>query len=626
MYSSASKLRSGALAGLILAACGQEPPRPTSALIITLDTTRADALSCQGAPPGVTPHLDALAARATRYTQARTVAPLTLPAHASMLTGLYPPRHGLRDNAISPLPASAYTLAEAAAAGGLETAAFVAAAVLDPAWGLAQGFDHYGSVSVGAGTDGAGVHMAERPAQEVVRDAVAWMEGRTRPFLLWVHLFDPHAPYEPPPGFEDQDSPYLGEVAATDHALGILLAALARTGRAADTLVVVAADHGEDLGQHGEPTHSVLTYDTTIRIPLIILDPGQGPDGGDGDGGDGGGDGSGGAVEEGPVSIVDIYPTVLEALDLPPSKDGLAVDGVSLFRRPPPAGRGVYFESYAGYLGYGWAPLSGWANAAGQYLHGPTAEFFVSRRGGAGPAAGGAIARQKRNRLGEQGAEAARARAAIEEVASGPALEPDPVDDLAAGASADPELIAAVRGLGYLGAGAGADEAASLPHPLAETGRADPRARLEQLAAFYDAALLAGTGQRPRAIELLTDLVRASPTQTHAAAILAQFLQAEGRAQEALPILRRALANGIERPSLHQRLALCLEACGDLQTARVHLERAAALRPGDARTEAGLARLVAAINSGPTAAPPTPTPPAPESSGKQPAGSGGEAP
>ena len=302
------------------------------------------------------------------------------------------------------------------------------------------------------------------------------------------------------------------------------------------------------------------------------------------------------------------------------------MDGVSLFRRPPPAGRGVYFESYAGYLGYGWAPLSGWANAAGQYLHGPTAEFFVSRRGGAGPAAGGAIARQKRNRLGEQGAEAARARAAIEEVASGPALEPDPVDDLAAGASADPELIAAVRGLGYLGAGAGADEAASLPHPLAETGRADPRARLEQLAAFYDAALLAGTGQRPRAIELLTDLVRASPTQTHAAAILAQFLQAEGRAQEALPILRRALANGIERPSLHQRLALCLEACGDLQTARVHLERAAALRPGDARTEAGLARLVAAINSGPTAAPPTPTPPAPESSGKQPAGSGGEAP
>ena len=577
-----SRFRATATALAVIAgsaACTRPAPRPTSVLVITLDTTRADALSCQGAPQGLTPHLDALAARATRYTEARTVAPLTLPAHASLFTGLYPPRHGLRDNALAPLPASAHTLAEAASAAGFDTAAFVAAAVLDPAWGLDQGFAHYSSVPVAKPATGDGVHMAERPAQEVVGEAAAWLEGRSDPFLLWVHLFDPHAPYEPPPRFADRASPYLGEVAATDHAVGILLAALERTGLAGETMIVVAADHGEDLGQHGEPTHSILTYDTVMRIPLMILDPGLSSS-----------EGSSPAVEEGLVSIVDIYPTVMDALDLRLPADAPPLDGLSLFRRPPPEERGVYFESYAGYLGFGWAPLSGWASTAGQYLHGPQPEFFDRVSGGA------TVPRQRRNRLEARSQAVAQARSAIEDLAALPALASGLGSESAGEvARADPELLAAVRGLGYLGAGDGA--ATGLPHPLARTGLGDPRHSLDQLATFYEAALMAGEGRRDEAIERLAALVAEHPGQTHGAEILAQFLQAEGRAAEAVPVLRRALEEGHGRSSLSLRLGLCLEDCGELAAAREQVERAAALRPTDPRLLREVTRLRALAGS-----------------------------
>ena len=552
-----------ALGLTLFAACAPNPPRPTSTLIITLDTTRADALSCQGAPAGVTPHLDALAARSVRYARARTVAPLTLPAHASLMTGLYPPRHGLRDNALLPLPAAAETLAEAARAAGLETAAFVAAAVLDPAWGLDQGFETYSSVPIGGARTGAvqdDIHMAERPATEVVSEAVAWLEECTGPFLLWVHFFDPHAPYEPPERFADRPNAYLGEVAAMDHAVGILLAALDRTGFADQTLVVVVADHGEDLGEHGEATHSVLVYDTTIRVPLLVLDPsGHGA----------------GTVNRALVSIVDIFPTVIEALDLDRTAGDL--DGVSLFRRAPPEGRGVYFESYAGWSSYGWAPLSGWASGAGQYIHGPGAEYFEQASQGRG-------LRQIYNRAAAHPQAVARARAAIEDVASRPALAREPITPT----GTDPELLDAVRALGYVGLG---DAAATAPHPLSDTGLPDPRAGLDELATFYRAANLANEGRRGEAITILAEMVDVRPAQTFAAEFLAQFLQAEGRSAEAVPVLRRALDAGVERPSLHHRLALCLEQIGELDLARAHLERAAALCPGDPRTEADLARL-----------------------------------
>ncbi|RKY18760.1 MAG: hypothetical protein DRQ55_12525, partial [Planctomycetota bacterium] len=203
-----------------------------SGLLITLDTTNPGALGCYGGAQGLSPALDALARESVVYDYAHSVAPLTLPAHASMLTGLYPLRHGVRDNGHTPLPAAAATLAEFAAEAGLQTAAFVAAAVMDAPYGLDQGFDVYRTPR--AGSAQVGGSPGSRPGAEISADAVRWLRERdtSRPFFLWVHYFEPHAPYEPAPRFLDRvaGDAYLGEVAAMDDAVGALLSVLRGEG------------------------------------------------------------------------------------------------------------------------------------------------------------------------------------------------------------------------------------------------------------------------------------------------------------------------------------------------------------------------------------------------------------
>ena len=350
------------LVALAAIGCSADPPAApsekaaskTSILLVTLDTTRADALGCLGGRPGVTPRLDALAREGVLYTQARTTAPVTLPAHASMFTGLYPIRHGARDNGRTPLPPEATTLAELAREAGLETAAFVAAAVLDDAWGLDQGFETY--VDPTRPHDGSVSAMyVERSAEEVVGDALRWLRERDagRPFLLWVHLFDPHAPYVPPPAFARQagGDPYLGEVARADAGVGALLDELARQDLDDETLVVVVSDHGEGLGDHGEVTHGSLAYDTTLRVPLIVRHP----------------DGRrAGTRSDEAASVVDVLPTVAAALGL---EAPAGIDGVDLGEPLDGAERGIFFETSYGFLHYGWSPISGWLEGGLKYVH-----------------------------------------------------------------------------------------------------------------------------------------------------------------------------------------------------------------------------------------------------------------
>src|SRR6185503_9303787 len=261
--------RAIALGVLVLAAgCGQEERR--SALLVTLDTTRADALSCYGNREPTTPVLDSLAKDGVAFDAAHTVMALTLPAHTSMLTGLAPLRHGLRDNGVAALPEAAQTIAARAHAAGIDTAAFVSSVVLDDDFGLDQGFDVY-SVPVRRGaTERA--HGAERPARATIDAALAWLAGRdsARPFFLWVHLYDPHHPYTPSAPFAERfSSPYLGEVAAMDHELGRLFDDLRARGLLERTFVLALADHGEAFGEHGELTHGTYCYETTLHVPLI---------------------------------------------------------------------------------------------------------------------------------------------------------------------------------------------------------------------------------------------------------------------------------------------------------------------------------------------------------------------
>lgn len=291
---------SGALLACLLGCAPAE--RVERVVLVTIDTLRIDHVGCYGARGPRTPSLDALAAAGTRFETVVSPAPLTLPAHTTLFTGLEPPRHGVRGNARSSLDAALPTLAERFQQAGFATAAFVGAAVLARSQGLARGFDVYDDAMSSRRAANAGSYL-ERSADAVVDAALAWLETAPPRFLLWVHFFDPHALYRPPPGFRAAfpGNPYAGEVAFADAQLGRLLEAVAARFPASGTLVVATSDHGESLGQHDELTHSKTLYDATQRVPLVLAGPGVAV----------------GRVVEGPVGLVDVAPTLLALAGLP---------------------------------------------------------------------------------------------------------------------------------------------------------------------------------------------------------------------------------------------------------------------------------------------------------------------
>ena len=352
------------LPGLLACSSGT-PGRPSaSAILITLDTTRADAIGAlaragaEGASP--TPVMDRIAEESIVFTFAHTVSPQTQPSHASMLTGLYPPGHRLRVNGLRPLSPSYVTLAELARDAGLRTAAFIAAPVLASTTGLAQGFEVYDEpeFELVAGPE----RVNGRRASEVVSRAIDWIESveESQPFFLWVHLFDPHFPYDAPAEGRDPSlSSYLQEVAYVDQQLGRLVGALERRALLDRCSLTVIADHGESLGAHGEDTHGILVYEEVLRVPFLLRLPG----------------GVGAQWRSDPVSVVDVHPTLAGLLGLSPSR---VVDGIDLLGQSGP-GRGIYFESLAGYLDYGWSPIHGWLNSEGKYLHSSAPELYDVR-------------------------------------------------------------------------------------------------------------------------------------------------------------------------------------------------------------------------------------------------------
>ena len=245
-----------------------------SVLLVTIDTLRADRVGVYGLPDAATPTLDGLAASGVLFEQAIAAAPLTLPSHASILTGQYPPTHGVRHNAIFRLGGEAETVAERFQASGVDTGAVIGAAVLDPAFGLDQGFDVYDAKLPQERSAAAG--FFERSAQGVTDAALSWLRRTDGRFFLWVHYYDVHGSYHPPEPFKTRFAkrPYDGEVAYVDQELGRLLQGLEQSGRRSNTLVAVTADHGEGLGEHGEAYHSYLIYDSVLHVPLLLSGPG----------------------------------------------------------------------------------------------------------------------------------------------------------------------------------------------------------------------------------------------------------------------------------------------------------------------------------------------------------------
>jgi arylsulfatase A-like enzyme/Flp pilus assembly protein TadD len=345
-------------------------------LLITLDTTRADHLGCYGHPRVKTPHLDQLAQEGVRFDQCVSSAPITLPSHASILTGTEPYVHGIRANSAVPLADGNETLAETLKKHGFRTGAQVAAYVLHEKWGLSQGFDDYKSVEVPYGDEpvpdeGGGVAaitrreiFAERRGDAVREDAVRWLKDhQSERFFLWVHFFDPHRPYDPPEPFRSAYSePYEGEVAFMDAQVGELLDALESLGLNRDTLVVAVGDHGEGLGEHDEPSHLLFVYDTTVRVPLIMHCPDLLP---------------AGRVVDSQVRTIDIVPTVLDVLGLPPKAD---TQGVSLMPLIRGDGQGAdldgYSETFVPFFVFGYSPARAFRRGGWKYIHVPQPELY----------------------------------------------------------------------------------------------------------------------------------------------------------------------------------------------------------------------------------------------------------
>ena len=295
---------------------GARPARDLNVLLISIDTLRADHLGCYGHPVIRTPNIDRIAAEGTLFEQCTTPAPITLPAHTSLMTGTYPFTHGVRDNARFHVHEDNVTLAEVLRDAGYVTGAQIAAYVLNREFGLDQGFDTYEDVETARRTRLAATDPAasERKAEVVCDGACGWLREHVGDrFFLFVHFFDPHSAYDPPGRFAAQyKNRYLGEIGYVDEQIGRLLGVLDELDLTRRTLLILTADHGEGLGEHGEDTHAHYVYDATLSVPLIFRCAGLVP---------------AGRRVGAQVRLVDVAPTVPAMLGLPPLRDA---DGASL--------------------------------------------------------------------------------------------------------------------------------------------------------------------------------------------------------------------------------------------------------------------------------------------------------
>lgn len=347
----------------------KERPRP-NVLLITIDTLRADRLGAYGYSLARTPNLDALADQGTLFEEALSSAPITLPAHTTILSGLLPPSHGVRDNGAYAVPESVDMAAEMLGESGYQTQAFVSAVVLAKRYNIQQGFEHYDD-SLWSEEDPKLFMIRERQAPETIDKVLDWFKrwhqadaASRKPFFTWVHLFDPHEPHMAPSGLtQTAATPYDAEIAFADQHLGRLFSALRAAGELDKTLIIVTADHGESLGEHGEKTHAVFVYRATTHVPLILRFPARFP--------------AARRVKT-PVHHIDILPTILATLGLP-ARD---LPGRDLRQNPldGPADRPLYSESLLAEVGFGMAPLHAVREDRYTYIRAPRPELYDLRQ------------------------------------------------------------------------------------------------------------------------------------------------------------------------------------------------------------------------------------------------------
>jgi arylsulfatase A-like enzyme/Flp pilus assembly protein TadD len=512
-----------ALLAAIATGCSTDP-RPRNVVLVTLDTVRADRLGSYGRAGADTPWLDALAARGMRVERAYAPVPITLPSHVTILTGLLPPRTGIRDNGDLSLATGVTTLAERLSAGGFFTAAAVGGFPVASRFPVSRGFarfdDRFADPRNPAGL--------ERDAGEVVRAALGAASGRgARPLFLWVHLFDAHDPYEPAEPWRSRhaNDPYQGEIARVDAALADLEAGLRPIVGAEPVLWVVVADHGEGLGEHGEDTHGFFLYEPTVRVPFLMAGPGV----------------PRGTTVPGPRGIVDVVPTILDRLGL---EIPAGLDGEPL--RDGPTERSLYVETLLPLRHYGWSPLRAAVSGRTKYIAAPRPELYDVVDD----------PRESQNRIHESTDDASTLAAWI-----------DAIDRSTGGAPAttpDPRLAS----LGYVASGARAEAGSAL---------ADPKDRLATYRDFQRAAKLLEQGRGNEALAVV-DRLLATEDAPGVRLQRARALRMTGRLAESAEELGRLGAF----PGAALERARIAAAVGDGGTALREADRHLAEAPGDA--------------------------------------------
>ncbi|HWW88109.1 MAG TPA: sulfatase-like hydrolase/transferase [Vicinamibacterales bacterium] len=443
-----------AAAGLIAACTGQRPapspaPRPSHVLFITIDTLRPDHLGCYGNQNVATPNIDRLASEGVIVDQAVAQVPLTRPSHASLFTGLYPSQHGIRDNISRPLARDVLTLAEAFKKAGFRTAGFISSIVLSAQSGLGRGFDEFSDrfdLGADAADEGRFLDILEKRGDVATTEAIAWIEAHLEDrTFVWVHLYDPHAPYEPPEPYASRyvDRPYDGEVAWTDELIGRLDAALARSKIRDQTLTVLTSDHGESLGEHGESVHGFFLYQATLKVPLIVRGPGMT---------------GGGHIRE-LVRSIDVFPTVLDlaGVQTPPSityprsghsfanaMTGHAADDELSFA-----------ESLTPRIHYGWSDLRSVTDGRWKYILAPRPELYdlASDPG------------EVKNLVDSEPSRARALRTALSRH-----LSAETAPSSTVGQGVPPELVQKLGALGYVGVGGALDKASVDADPKDKVG------------------------------------------------------------------------------------------------------------------------------------------------------------
>jgi choline-sulfatase len=527
------------------------PGRPVlgrvNVVLVTIDTLRADRVG-----PALTPAIEALAHRGVTFTNARSSVPLTLPAHASILTGLLPPGHGVRLNGVHRLREDTPTLGRVLQSAGYRTGAFVGAYVLDSRFGLDGGFDTYDD-EIPKGENATGSLEAERRGDVVAARAAAWLRSLPddgRPFFLWMHVYDPHAPYTPPAEWlaRAHGQAYDGEVAYADAQLGALLDALQATGRGERTLTIVVGDHGESLGEHGEAAHGMLLYEAALRVPLVLAAAGLPA-----------------ATRDAPVSVVDVFPTVLGLLGLgvPATQDGrdlFAADGGT-------ASNEVYAETRYPEAA-GCSPLRALVDRRWKYIGGPARpELYDLVQD----------PQEKHDVAAEHSAivDAMGSRAAALAARTATGVETAP----------SAEVVERLRTLGYV---AGAPS----PRPAGDAAPS-PVTMVREWSRFQDALGDLHGGQAERATVTLAALVRERPDAPVFQATYARALADAGRTDAALAAYRAALRRWPQDTMLLHGLAVAARKAGRGDDAMKAEQAVLAIDPTDAAAQNGIGLLLA---------------------------------